>query len=98
VIVDPLTVATLVSLLEYVIAPVLTDVGAVIVGAASPMLMLVALSANPVSVGVPVPTVSDAVVAALNATENVPCEAFTVVIVNVAASTLSMVRIWPANV
>jgi hypothetical protein len=53
VIVDPLTVATLVLLLEYVIAPVLTDVGAVIVGAASPMLMLVALSANPVSVGVP---------------------------------------------
>ena len=53
VIVDPLTVATLVSLLVYVIAPVLTDVGAVIVGAASPMLMLVALSANPASVGVP---------------------------------------------
>jgi len=52
-IVDPLTVATLVSLLEYVIAPVLTDVGAVIVGAASPVLMLEALSANPVSVGVP---------------------------------------------
>ena len=55
------TGATLVSLLEYVIAPVLTDVGAVIVGAASPMLMLVELSAKPVSVGVPLPTVSDAV-------------------------------------
>ena len=53
VIVDPLTVATLVSLLVYVIAPLLNDVGAVIVGAASPKLMLVALSANPVSVGIP---------------------------------------------
>ena len=61
VIVDPLTVATLVLLLEYEIAPVLTDVAAVIVGAASPKLMLDALSANPVSVGVPLPTVSDAV-------------------------------------
>jgi len=61
VIVDPLTVATLVSLLEYVIAPVLTDVGAVIVGAASPMLMLEELSAKPVRIGVPLPTVSDAV-------------------------------------
>ena len=61
VIVDPLTVATLVLLLEYVIAPVLTDVGAVIVGAASPMLMLVELSAKPVRIGVPLPTVSDAV-------------------------------------
>ena len=63
-IVDPLTVATLVLLLEYVIAPVLTDVGAVIVGAASPMLMLVALSANPDSVGVPLPTVSVSVTGA----------------------------------
>ena len=61
VIVDPLTVATLILLLVYVIAPVLTDVGAVIVGAASPKLMLDALSANPLSVGVPLPTVSDAV-------------------------------------
>ena len=61
VIVDPLTVATLVSLLVYVIAPLLNDVGAVIVGAASPKLILDALSANPVSVGVPLPTVSDAV-------------------------------------
>jgi hypothetical protein len=60
-IVDPLIVATLVSLLVYVMAPVLSEIGDVIVGAASPKLMLVALSANPVSVGVPLPTVSDAV-------------------------------------
>jgi hypothetical protein len=58
VIVDPLTVTTLGSLLEYEIAPVLTDVAAVIVGAASPKLMLEELSAKPVSVGVPLPTVS----------------------------------------
>ena len=91
VIVDPLTVATLVSLLEYVIAPVLTDVGAVIVGAASPMLMLVALSANPVSVGVPLPTVSDAVTGVGAGYK--PCEACLAVKVTLPAPTMVIVEL-----
>ncbi len=61
VIVDPLTVATLVLLDVYVIAPELGDVGGVIVGADAPYTTLDELSAKPVSVGVAVVTVNDAV-------------------------------------
>ena len=54
VIVDPLTVATLVLLDVYVMAPALGDVGGVMVGAAAPYTTLDELKAKPVKVGVAV--------------------------------------------
>ncbi len=51
VIVDPLTVATLVLLDVYVMAPALGDVGGVMVGAAAPYTTLDELSEKPDNVG-----------------------------------------------
>ena len=58
VIVDPLIVATLVSLLVYVMAPLLAEVGAVTVGADAPNTTLDELKPKPVRAGVAEVTVN----------------------------------------
>ena len=59
VMVEPETVATAVLLEVYVSAPLLGEVGAVIVGAVAPYATLEALRAKPLSAGVPRLIVSD---------------------------------------